>query len=83
LAKNELVPQDDYEKRAEILHGNVFGFVTSNDLTVEEKIGNLLAEIPLALLVVDEARSTISRLRDENAELKKRASLEDREDAKD
>lgn len=43
---------------------DVFGLI-NGPLTTEEKIGKLLAMIPVAFQIVDEARETIARLRRE------------------
>lgn len=67
---SEIAPIDSYEQRAEILKNNVFGWMTSHDLTDAEIVANLLMEIPLALEIVLEARATIARLREENSVLK-------------
>lgn len=67
---DEIVPVDNYEARAEILRANTFGWYSREDLTDAEIVGNLLMEIPLALEIVLEARSTIARLRDEISDLK-------------
>lgn len=55
---------------AEVLRGNTFGILESQG-TIEDKIGRLAALVPMALEVVDEARDTIARLREENERLHK------------
>jgi len=54
---------------ADALEGNAMGIAYGNG-TAEEKLGRLVALVPMALEVVDEARSTIARLRAENDELR-------------
>ncbi len=49
---------------------NVFG-ILEGPLTTEEKIGKLLAFLPMAFQVVEEARDTIARLRTELEEKEK------------
>ena len=66
---------EPYEKSFAVLKGNTFGILES-DGTDEEKIGRLLALIPMYMEIEYEARATISRLRDENERLKS-ASIED------
>lgn len=46
---------------------DVFGLI-NGPLTTEEKIGKLLAMIPVAFQIVDEARETIARLREQVGE---------------
>lgn len=76
MMTKELAQQDDYEIRALVLKNNVFGWLTEDELSFDERLGNLLAEIPVALEIVAEARSTISRLREENAELRAKLSAD-------
>ena len=57
---------EPYEKSFAVLKGNTFG-ILEGDGTNEEKIGRLLALIPMYMEIEYEARATISRLRDENA----------------
>lgn len=54
--------------REDALRGNTFGILGS-DAPVEEKLGRLVQLIQVALEIVDEARNTISSLREENAML--------------
>jgi PII-like signaling protein len=54
---------------ADVLEGNAMG-IAYGDGTAEEKLGRLVALVPMALEVVDEARDTIARLRDENERLR-------------
>jgi len=53
---------------ADVLEGNAMG-IAYGDGTAEEKLGRLVALVPMALEVVDEARATIARLREENDRL--------------
>ena len=66
---------EPYEKSFAVLKGNTFGILES-DGTDEEKIGRLLALIPMYMEIEYEARATISRLRDENERMKS-ARIED------
>jgi hypothetical protein len=51
--------------RAEALRNNAMGIIYDGDgSSDEERIGRLLALVPALLTVVDEARDTISRLRE-------------------
>ena len=50
--------------RAEVAREDVFGIIQGS-LTTDEKIVKLLGMIPVAFQIVDEARETIARLRDE------------------
>lgn len=52
-----------------VLRDNTFG-ILDGEGTTDEKITRLLALLPMAFEVMDEARSTIARLRDENEALK-------------
>jgi hypothetical protein len=52
------------ERAFEVLKGNTFGILDS-DGTLEEKMIRLVNLLPMAFHVMDEARSTIARLRDE------------------
>jgi PII-like signaling protein len=54
---------------ADVLEGNAMG-IAYGDGTAEEKLGRLVALVPMALEVVDEARDTIARLREENERLR-------------
>jgi PII-like signaling protein len=54
---------------ADALEGNAMG-IAYGDGTAEEKLGRLVALVPMALEVVDEARDTIARLREENERLR-------------
>lgn len=56
----------------EVLRNNVFGIIDTEG-TDEEKIGRLLALLPVYYHVTEEARATITRLRDENDTLKRDA----------
>ncbi len=60
----ELAPEDYLGGEVEALRGNTFGILES-DGTVDDKIKRLLSLLPVALQVVEEARDTISRLREE------------------
>ncbi len=64
----DLVPIS-YEQEIEVLKGNTFGILESEG-TTEEKIKRLLNLLPMAFEIVDEARSTIERLREENERLR-------------
>lgn len=55
---------DLWNAEVEALRGNMFA-INSDSGTVEDRIGRLLALLPVAFQVVEEARSTIARLRDE------------------
>lgn len=61
----------DRVQRADILADNTFAIVSSADLTAEEKLASLVSLVPMALEVVEEARVTIVRLREENETLRK------------
>ena len=50
--------------RAEVAREDVFGIIQGS-LTTDEKIVKLLGMIPVAFQIVDEARETIARLREE------------------
>ena len=50
--------------RADVAREDVFGIIQGS-LTTDEKIVKLLGMIPIAFQIVDEARETIARLRDE------------------
>jgi PII-like signaling protein len=73
--------KDDLEPRrpsgaiagADVLEGNAMG-IAYGDGTAEEKLGRLVALVPMALEVVDEARDTIARMREENERM--RAEIE-------
>jgi PII-like signaling protein len=54
---------------ADVLAGNAMG-IAYGDGTAEEKLGRLVALVPMALEVVDEARDTIARLREENERMR-------------
>jgi PII-like signaling protein len=54
---------------ADVLEGNAMG-IAYGDGTAEEKLGRLVALVPMALEVVDEARDTIARLREENERMR-------------
>jgi PII-like signaling protein len=54
---------------ANVLEDNAMGIVYG-DGTTEEKLGRLVALVPMALEVVDEARATIARLREETEKLR-------------
>lgn len=73
MNRDNWVPQDiqrlDYEQRFAMLRDNAFGFIDS-ELSIDEKIIALLNLLPVAGEIVQEARETISRLRDENEALK-------------
>lgn len=55
---------DLWNAEVEALRGNMFA-INSDSGTVEDRIGRLLTLLPVAFQVVEEARSTIARLRDE------------------
>ncbi|HEY5222825.1 MAG TPA: hypothetical protein VIJ18_07230 [Microbacteriaceae bacterium] len=63
---------DELESRPTdtVLRDNTFGILDGEGST-DEKITRLLALLPMAFEVMDEARSTIARLRDENEALKR------------
>ena len=50
--------------RADVAREDVFGIIQGS-LTTDEKIVKLLGMIPVAFQIVDEARETIARLREE------------------
>lgn len=54
--------------RAEELAERYAGF-PSDDAPILERLGRIAALVPLALEIVDEARSTIERLNNENEDL--------------
>ncbi|MCX7523440.1 hypothetical protein OSC27_14285 [Microbacterium sp. STN6] len=58
--------------KAHALEGNALGIVHGEG-TTEEKLGRLVGLVPMALEVVDEARDTIARLREENEGLRAEA----------
>lgn len=73
----ELVPASEFlQKEVEALRGNTFGIVSSNG-TFEEKLIRLVHLIPMSVEIVDEARATIKRLREENDMLKKKIDREE------
>lgn len=53
---------------AEVLEDNAMG-IAYGDGTPDEKLSRLVALVPMALEVVDEARATIARLREETERL--------------
>jgi hypothetical protein len=56
---------DEIFQRAAALRDNAMGIIYDGDGSTDtERVGRLLALIPALLTVVDEARDTISRLRD-------------------
>jgi hypothetical protein len=56
---------DEVFERAAALRDNAMGIIYDGDGSTDtERVGRLLALIPALLIVVDEARDTISRLRD-------------------
>lgn len=55
---------DLWNTEIEALRGNMFAINASSG-SVEDRIGRLLALLPVMFQVVEEARSTIARLRDE------------------
>jgi hypothetical protein len=56
---------DEVFERAAALRDNAMGIIYDGDGSTDtERVGRLLALIPALLTVVDEARDTISRLRD-------------------
>jgi len=59
------------DKAFEALKNNTFG-ILEDDGTPEEKMIRLLNLLPMAFHVMDEARETIARLRDEVEKLEKR-----------
>lgn len=67
-----LVPrtQEHYDVRALELWEQTYGIVNAEDCTVEERLLRIAALVPVALEIVDEARATIVRLRDEVAQLR-------------
>lgn len=54
---------------ADVLRGNTFA-ILGDDAPESERAMRLLALVPMALQVVDEARDTIKRLNEENESLK-------------
>lgn len=82
----EVVPvnpdEHDLLKVNEVLKGNTFGIIESEG-TIEDKIGRLLALLPVAFQVVDEARATIARLREENDRLRSTQSANDTDSERD
>lgn len=67
----------DFNDSAAVLKGNTFAILSSQG-SIEDQIGRLLALIPMSLTIVEEARDTIARLRDENEAL--RRELEEHSD---
>lgn len=67
---------DLWNTEIEALRGNMFAINASSG-SVEDRIGRLLALLPVAFQVVEEARSTIARLRDEVYDLSCKSSLDD------
>jgi hypothetical protein len=61
---------EKYEVNGKQLAKLYSGFETAEDLTDEEKLMSILSLIPMAFQVMDEARDTIARLRDENERLR-------------
>jgi hypothetical protein len=58
------------KSRAEVLRGNTFGIIADESLTIEEQKNRLIALIPVALEIEQEARATIQRLNEEIERLK-------------
>jgi len=56
------------DKAFEVLRGNTFGILEESG-TTEEKMVRLVLLLPMAFQMMDEARSTIARLREENENL--------------
>lgn len=67
-ASTDLARSDSPElifRRAAVLRDNAMGIISEGDGSTDaDRVGRLLALIPALLTVVDEARDTISRLRD-------------------
>lgn len=59
----------DYTASEAVLRDNTFG-ILDGDGDLEEKRARLLALLPMAFTVMDEARATIARLRSENEALR-------------
>ena len=57
------------QDKEDVLRHNTFA-ILGEDAPVEEKLLRMVALVPMALEVVDEARETIRRLREENDRLK-------------
>lgn len=64
-----------YEVKGRDLEVRYAGFEKAEDLTDEERVISLLSLVPMAIQVMDEARDTIERLRDENEQLRKGMKL--------
>jgi len=60
----------DFTDSAAVLKDNTFA-ILSDQGTIEDKIGRLLALIPMSFTIVEEARDTIARLRDQVERLTK------------
>jgi hypothetical protein len=65
MGRSELVPLNENAKRAAVLADNTFGIMVDEDLTEEERKDRLIALIPVALEIEQEARATIQRLNEE------------------
>ena len=72
--EDELVPGDYLGGEVEALKDNTFG-VLESDGTVDDKIKRLLNLLPVAFQVVEEARETIARLREELEETQSQNQL--------
>lgn len=72
---NQISRRDDYENSYLALQGNTFGILDSEG-SMEEKAIRLLNLLPVAFEIVDEARDTIARLREENEQLRRDAKLD-------
>jgi hypothetical protein len=67
---------DLWNAEIEALRGNMFA-INADSGSVEDRIGRLLALLPVMFQVVEEARSTIARLRGEVYDLSCKSGLDD------
>lgn len=71
MSKDIEIRRPDFMDSARVLENNAFAIYFTADKP-EDKIARLLALIPLSLEITQEARATIQRLNEENAELRDR-----------
>lgn len=68
----EIERQQHWDRSANALAARYAGFVSVEDLTIEEKLISLISLVPAYAQVVEEARDTIERLNEENEQLRTR-----------
>lgn len=68
VESTEVASMSENDKAFEVLRGNTFGILEESG-TTEEKMVRLVLLLPMAFQMMDEARSTIARLREENENL--------------